>query len=388
MAPRRLVSPVVRRPIALFAALFAALLWAGCSDDALVAPDGTRESQLNLLDLGPQAQLQELAPATLTLRRNTERLMRRPGVVATAVGLTDRGRPAIQVYVTGPVLDDEPGSVDGLPVVVIQTEPIVALQEAPPGQGIPEGAEYGPEKKCATPPCKPGGGGGGGTTFDPTGRHRPAPMGVSLGHPDITAGTLGAIVTKGGSTYILSNNHVLANENLGSPGDAALQPGPFDGGSSPADDIGVLSEFVPVVFSTTASNVVDAAIAQVSPADVTAATPPDGYGAPQSQTVQAAIGMRVQKYGRTTGLTKGRVQGINATVNVGYSTGTARFVNQIVIGGGGFSQGGDSGSLIVVQKGSDANKPVGLLFAGGGGTTIANPIDAVLSAFGVTIVGN
>ncbi len=98
--------------------------------------------------------------------------------------------------------------------------------------------------------------------------------------------------------------------------------------------------------------------------------------------------MRVMKYGRTTGQTKGRIQGINATVLVGYDTGVARFVGQIVIGGGGFSAGGDSGALIVVEKGGDARKPVGLLFAGGPSFTLANPIDPVLARFGVTIDGD
>jgi len=118
------------------------------------------------------------------------------------------------------------------------------------------------------------------------------------------------------------------------------------------------------------------------------ATPSDGYGTPNKATSNATVGMRVQKYGRTTGLTKGRVQGINATLNVQYDLGVARFVGQVVIGGGGFSAGGDSGSLIVVQNGSEAGNPVGLLFAGGGGYTIANPIDDVLNRFGITIDGN
>ena len=56
------------------------------------------------------------------------------------------------------------------------------------------------------------------------------------------------------------------------------------------------------------------------------------------------------------------------------------------------SAGGDSGSLLVVDgKGrnrADDLKPVGLLFAGSSSVTIHNPIDAVLSAFGVTIDGN
>ena len=116
----------------------------------------------------------------------------------------------------------------------------------------------------------------------------------------------------------------------------------------------------------------------------------DGYGAPSSGTgVSVAINMRVMKYGRTTGQTKGRVRGINATVNVNYgAAGVARFVGQIVIGGGGFSAAGDSGSLIVVERGGNQGEAVGLLFAGGGGLTIANPIGAVLTRFGVAIDGN
>ena len=99
--------------------------------------------------------------------------------------------------------------------------------------------------------------------------------------------------------------------------------------------------------------------------------------------------MRVLKYGRTTGQTNGRIDAINATVNVNYgSPGVARFVNQIIIKPGNFSAGGDSGSLIVVQKGTDVRSPVGLLFAGGFGITVANPINDILTRFGVTIDGN
>ncbi len=76
-------------------------------------------------------------------------------------------------------------------------------------------------------------------------------------------------------------------------------------------------------------------------------------------------------------------------VNVNYGApGVAFFTGQIVIGGGGFSAGGDSGSLIVVERGGDKGKAIGLLFAGGGGVTIANPIGEVLAAFGVTIDRN
>lgn len=121
------------------------------------------------------------------------------------------------------------------------------------------------------------------------------------------------------------------------------------------------------------------------------ATLADGYGTPKSTTMGAAINLKVKKYGRTTGQTKGRVTAINATVNVGYSSGVARFVNQIIIEPGDFSAGGDSGSLIVVDgKGpnkANDRKPVGLLFAGSFFITVANPIDAVLDRFDVTIDG-
>ena len=136
----------------------------------------------------------------------------------------------------------------------------------------------------------------------------------------------------------------------------------------------------------------DAAIALSSAANLGRSTSSAGYGTPRSTTRAASVGLKVKKYGRTTGLTKGDVVGINATVNVGYGVGTARFVNQIIISPGNFSAGGDSGSLIVVDgKGrnkSHKNKPVALLFAGSTTYTIASPIDAVLARFGGTVDGS
>ncbi len=76
--------------------------------------------------------------------------------------------------------------------------------------------------------------------------------------------------------------------------------------------------------------------------------------------------------------------GIDAAVNIGYSSGTARFVDQILITPGSFIRSGDSGSLMVTDPGKN---PVGLLFASGSGIAVANPIDLVLAAFGVTIDG-
>jgi hypothetical protein len=218
---------------------------------------------------------------------------------------------------------------------------------------------------------------------------RPVPIGVSTGHPAITAGTIGARVKdSAGNVYALSNNHVYADENLAHLGDSALQPGPYDGGQdSDYYRIGTLAAFKTIVFSNTASNTIDAAIALSSTSALGNGTPSGGYGIPNSTVAAASVNMPVQKYGRTTGLTKGKVYAVNATISVSYSTGTARYINQIVITPGTFSAGGDSGSLIVGYGGAYDKQPVGLLFAGSNLYTIANPIQPVLTYFGVTIDG-
>src|SRR3989441_5004723 len=85
---------------------------------------------------------------------------------------------------------------------------------------------------------------------DPTKRQRPAPLGFSVGHPLITAGSIGArVADAAGNVFVLSNNHVLANSNDATIGDPALQPGPFDGGTAPADQIGTLAAFNTIDFS-------------------------------------------------------------------------------------------------------------------------------------------
>ena len=220
---------------------------------------------------------------------------------------------------------------------------------------------------------------------------RPVPIGVSSGLADFATGTLGARVTDGTNVYALSNNHVFAGVNTASVGDAITQPGVEDGGSDPADRIATLADYQAIDFNG-GNNIMDAAIAVTSAGNVATATPPDGYGAPSTTPTAAAIGMGVQKYGRTTGFQLGAVQDVNFSVDVcyfalgefcfpGYE---ARFVNQISVSGASFSAPGDSGSLIVTQGG---NQPVGLLFAGDGQLTIGNPIIPVLQRFGVTIDG-
>lgn len=225
---------------------------------------------------------------------------------------------------------------------------------------------------------------------NPQTRERPAPNGFSVGHPDITAGTIGAKVKdNANNVYILSNNHVLANSNAASIGDPIYQPGPYDGGTA-ADAIGTLADFEPIAMDGS-NNRMDAAISLVNGADLTGATPSYAYGAPSTTVYTGTVlNKGVQKFGRTTGHTTGTVTEVNVTVTVCYEPigmfgcrASATFIEQIGISPGSFSAGGDSGSLIVTN---DANRqPVALLFAGSSTRTLANPIGPVLQRFGVSI---
>jgi len=288
----------------------------------------------------------------------------RDGVVGTAIGVDGMGHAVLKVYIESPGAVTFPQYVVGVEIVPEVTGRFMALGE------LPADAE----------------------AVDPTGSfQRPVPIGVSTGHQQVTAGTLGARVTDGAQTFALSNNHVYANNNDARKGDQMLQPGVVDGGQAPSDIIGTLYDFEPIKFCsgfTCPMNKMDAAIALTSTEDLGNSTPEGGYGTPRTYSQEARIGLPVQKYGRTTGYTKGRVSGINATIDVGYRTGTARFEGQVIITGNGFSAGGDSGSLIVTEGLLLADRrPVGLLFAGTPTSTVANPIDLVLDRFGITIDG-
>jgi len=353
---------VSRRATVLTLIALGASFWTGCSDrspDALTGPLAQR--QLGL-DRG-----QDIHTVVAVHKRRSAELLRIPGVVGTAVGLLPNGKLGLKVLLARHDVTGLPSVLDGIPVAAQVTGMIVAFS-------------------------------------DPTKRQRPAPLGFSVGHPAITAGSIGARVVDGsGNVYVLSNNHVLANSNDATIGDAALQPGPYDGGTAPADQIGTLAAFNTIDFSGGA-NTIDAAIALSGTTSLDNATPADdGYGVPNAAIFgdangdgvlddeTALLGLSVQKYGRTTKLTHGQITGINATVTVcyevffGFCIKSARFVDQLVIEPGTFSGGGDSGSLIVTDDGN--KNPVALLFAGSSTQTIANRIDLVLNRFAVHVDG-
>ena len=316
---------------------------------------------------GPQLRAQvsadpsDVAAAIAAQARANPGLLRMPGVIGTAVGLTPGGKARIRIFLEG-AGGAFPESIDGIPVTVEVSGRIMARS-------------------------------------NPVLKMRPAPLGFSVGHPAITAGSIGGRVADGsGNVFLLSNNHVLANSNDASIGDAELQPGPYDGGTS-ADQVGTLFAFQPIDFSG-GNNTIDAAIALTTRDNTGNGTPTDdAYGLPNSaifgdanndgvfDNKSALLGVNVQKYGRTTQLTKGQITGINGTLSICYEVvfifcvKSATYVDQFIIEPGSFSGGGDSGSLIVTD---DANKnPVALLFAGSDAETIGNRIDLVLNRFGV-----
>jgi hypothetical protein len=226
-------------------------------------------------------------------------------------------------------------------------------------------------------------------------RVRPAPGGVSVGHFRITAGTLGCLATgrtppRSSRLLILSNNHVLANSNDAVFGDCICQPGPFDGGRCPEDQIATLERFVPIAFAG-GENVVDCATGWAWPDRVRRELVYLSGGTPVffrigSAPVAPVLGTLVGKSGGTTQLTQGRIAAIGATIQVNYGGGrVALFRDQIEIRGtsGPFSQGGDSGSVIWTWN--PQRDPVGLLFAGGGESTFANRMTRVLQALDINL---
>ncbi len=209
---------------------------------------------------------------------------------------------------------------------------------------------------------------------DTTARRRPSPCGQSIGHPNVTAGTMGLLVkyesgSNKGKAFILSNNHVLAANNAANVGDAIIQPGKYDSGVEGRDTIAHLYRWVPIDIQ--GFNYVDAAIAEAKGGlewDKYVVEYVSKIGVPDDCT-DAKIGMNVEKTGRTTGYTQGIVFSINETIKVNYPMGNVIFKNQIRATS--MSKGGDSGSCLFEMG---TKKPVGLLFAGSDTASFFNPL--------------
>lgn len=345
-------------------------MFINCSDS--VGPTSPVENAPAFAAMAP-----EMLAAMAVQEAHTPRLMANPEVVGTAVTLTDDGRPAVLLLLVSDLgLRSAPKELDGLPVVTEITGLIKALKSNPAA-----------DHKARQP--------------------RPIQLGVSGGNAKDFAngyccsGTLGALVQGGGQQYILSNSHVFAADIAASPTDLDVaqindpinQPGLIDVNCSDiANDyvanLSTLTSLVP------GSNV-DAALAKVVAGKVSTDGAILEIGTISAQTVAAAVNQAVKKSGRTTGLTRSKVSGLNATITVGYEDECAgqsfskTFTGQILIANKGskFLAGGDSGSLMV-QDVTTSPKAIGLLFAGGNTIAVANPINEVLAYLSTSMVGN
>lgn len=199
------------------------------------------------------------------------------------------------------------------------------------------------------------------------------------------SGTAGCVVTSQGNDYMLSNNHVLAFFNTVPKDTPIIQPGGGDSGKA-TDNVAKLKAYVPLVVAEGTSpveNVADAAIALYGASDIYSAklkkTATENYNL--AGPVAAPVhDTPVQKSGRTTGYTTGKITAVNGIHSVTYDGKQYKFKEVIQItsdSSAPFSSPGDSGSVISTVAG---NHPVGLLFAGNGGTTYANCMSSVLTA--------
>jgi hypothetical protein len=359
-------------------ALLTSVLWVGCGLDQ--SPTSPAVDQVGALKPSPEF-VAGVERVMAIQDRHTSRLMADPDVIGTATTVDDNGQPAVMLLVlTEKAAKTAPKTIDGAPVKVLLTDRIVAMG-------------------------RPGGGGGGGVSHTAK-QTPPIQLGTSggwrydLANGYCCGGTLGALIQVGGQKRILSNYHVFeadivsgGNNRVAQTGDPIIQPGLIDVScnANNAQDVATL-----VKSSSLPNSNVDASTATI----ISGMVSEDGaileVGTLSSSTVPAALNQAVKKSGRTSGLTRSSVSGLNATVSVSYenecaggSAFTKTFTGQILIGNKGskFLAGGDSGSLMVEDVTTNP-RAVGLLFAGSNQIAVANPINQVLSFFNASMVGN
>lgn len=199
--------------------------------------------------------------------------------------------------------------------------------------------------------------------LDPTDRLRPAPGGVSVDGISGTAGTLGGWVwdTTDDTIVSLSNHHVYGH----TAGTDVIQPGPFDGGSSPGDKIGDTKRGIQrraditntvdcAIADADSTGVYDLSVAEIGPAVYAIAVP--------------TLDLLVEKFGRTTEHTFGEITDVDLETTVDGLPFDDCCRIDVVAPSADWSAGGDSGSLVFSQtpvSGGSTIKPVvALHFAG------------------------
>jgi len=361
-----------------------AMLWACENDTSNVAPTTNQGDVLSAVS----AHKADFDKAITIHNRHIPEILATRGVAGTAVSADDKGMPVITIY---------------------------TKEQTAPGQLKKdyEGVRVIEQVTGAIKPFKgPGGGGGGGSSGQAV-QTPPVKMGTSggwrydLANGYCCGGTFGSLVQKGGTKYILTNYHVLyadivngGNSRVATAGDPVIQPGLIDVNCTAANAQNVGTLVANGGSLPMGGTAVDVGIAQVTPGMVDETGAILNVGTIGATTQAASIGLAVKKMGRTTGLTRSTVSAINGAFSITYenecaggTSFTQSYTNQVVIANSrcNFQNGGDSGSLLV-QDVTTNPKAVGLCFAGStqcinSAIAIANPIGAVLSYLGATMVG-
>jgi hypothetical protein len=371
----------------LLAALsITAMLWA-CENDTSNVASPTPQGDLLAAVSAHQADFDK---AIQVHNRHIPEILAMKDVAGTAVSADEKGMPVITIY---------------------------TKQQTAPGQLKKqyEGVAVVEQVTGAIRPFKgpPGGGGGGGGSSGTAIQTPPVKMGTSggwrydLANGYCCGGTLGSLVQKGGTKYVLTNYHVLYsdivsgdNGRVASAGDPAIQPGLIDVNCNAASAQNVATLVNNGGSLPMGGNAVDVGIAQVISGMVDESGAILNVGTISATTLNASVGLAVKKMGRTTGLTRSSVSAINGAFSITYenecaggTSFTQSYTNQVVISNSrcGFQNGGDSGSLLLEDVTTNP-RAVGLCFAGSSqcirsAIAIANPIGAVLSYLGATMVG-
>jgi hypothetical protein len=359
------------------------MLWACENDTSNVAPATPQGDVLAAVS----AHHVEFDKAIAIHNRYIPEILATKDVAGTAISADEKGMPVITIYTKQ---QTAPGQLkqeyEGVRVIEQVTGAIKPFK-GPPGGG---GDTSGQAKQ--TPPVKMGTSGG--WRYD-------------LANGYCCGGTFGSLVQKGGTKYILTNYHVLyadivsgGNSRVATAGDPVIQPGLIDVNCTAANATNVGTLVTNGGSLPMGGTAVDVGIAQVTTGMVDETGAILNVGTIGATTVSPTVGLAVKKMGRTTGLTRSSISAINGAFSITYenecaggTSFTQSYTSQIVIANQrcGFQNGGDSGSLLV-QDVTTNPKAVGLCFAGStqcinSAIAIANPINAVLSYLGATMVG-
>lgn len=281
-------------------------------------------------------------------------------------------RLAVRVHVTRKVplaalarRERIPRSIDGIPTDVV---------EMPVFRAAATRAALA--TATATKPCP-----------DPRTRLRPLVPGASAAHPEVPGGSVGGFVRSTrpddppSARYLLSCAHVLGVPDQPDLATRVLQPA-FAHGGDEDDEVATFARAVPI---DPAGTEVDAAIALLDPT-VRGRNEVCGLG-PLVASRKARLRENVRKAGAITGLTRGRIDDVEADQLVWLpGLGPVQFEDQLLISGlaptAVFATKGDSGALVV---GDSDHAVLGLYFAGpeDGSLALANPIGRVEALLGV-----